>query len=258
MSETESTGNGRTRRWLGILLTLSLAINLLIAGAVAGALWMRSGHDGPGHPRSGMVGGPLTRALEPEARREIGRALRAVRAEAGGSRAARVASMDRILEELTRVPFEPEALDAAGLRQERLGAVYRTFRVFGISAHDHPDRHGDRDRLGRAGDMDRHFRDAAAEPVGGDPCFAWGEIREDQQKFLPADARDDILRAQRPAKPFGHMFEHPVAGGVAIAVVDPLEMIEIGEHHRKRGASLVRGARRAEPFEIRNGVAPVV
>ena len=113
MSETESTGNGRTRRWLGILLTLSLAINLLIAGAVAGALWMRSGHDGPGHPRSGMVGGPLTRALEPEARREIGRALRAMRAEAGGSRAARVASMDRILEELTRVPFEPEALDAA-------------------------------------------------------------------------------------------------------------------------------------------------
>lgn len=59
----------RTSRWLRIVLILSLAINLLIAGVVAGRWWMHGRPHGPGQH-------PFTAAIErlmkdlPEAKRE--------------------------------------------------------------------------------------------------------------------------------------------------------------------------------------------
>ncbi|MFU1479406.1 periplasmic heavy metal sensor [Roseovarius sp. C7] len=102
----------RRRRMLGLLLTVSLAVNLLVAGAVGTALWM---HDGPGRGHKGHsgLGGPLTRALAPEDRRALGEALREARRGSGSSREDRAASYETILSALRAQPFDAEALGAA-------------------------------------------------------------------------------------------------------------------------------------------------
>ncbi|QYX57921.1 periplasmic heavy metal sensor [Roseovarius sp. SCSIO 43702] len=109
---TKTAGNGRTKRWLGVLLTASLALNLAVAGAIGGALWMRGGAGG-GHGGKAVAGGPLTRALEPEDRREIARALRAERRAAGATRAARTESFDAVMAAVRQVPFDADALSRA-------------------------------------------------------------------------------------------------------------------------------------------------
>ena len=61
----------RKRRGLGLLLTLSLGVNLLVAGAIGTMVWMHDGH-GRGGKSHGSFGGPLTRALAPEDKRALG------------------------------------------------------------------------------------------------------------------------------------------------------------------------------------------
>lgn len=66
---------GKPRRLWRIVLVISLALNLAVAGVVGGALL--SGRSGDGGPRAFELGlGPLTRTLAPSERREIGRSLR--------------------------------------------------------------------------------------------------------------------------------------------------------------------------------------
>lgn len=69
-----STHRSGAPTWMRVLLVVSLALNLLIAGVVVGAI--ASGRAG-GPPRVVDLNlGPLTRALDPEDRRAIGHALR--------------------------------------------------------------------------------------------------------------------------------------------------------------------------------------
>ncbi|KJZ19682.1 periplasmic heavy metal sensor [Loktanella sp. S4079] len=66
---------GRTMR---IVLVASLALNLAVAGLAIGAVTSGKLRDGP--PRSFDLGlGPVARALSPEDRREVARALRRAR-----------------------------------------------------------------------------------------------------------------------------------------------------------------------------------
>lgn len=67
-------------RWLQALLVMSLAVNLLIAGAVFGGAWVahhRPPHGGLGHPMmlpAGPMAGPVTRfvaGLPPERRAQL-------------------------------------------------------------------------------------------------------------------------------------------------------------------------------------------
>lgn len=119
MSE-DQTPHPRLSGRLRLLLALSLGLNLLVIGAVVGA--MLGPHDWRGHDRHGMramAGGPLTRALDHADRRAIGREMRAARNEAGLDRAARREGMQAILTELRRVPFDPEALSVQLSEQRR-------------------------------------------------------------------------------------------------------------------------------------------
>lgn len=96
-----------SRLWRTVLV-LSLALNLVVAGVVAGTVL--SGRVGDGPPRSFDLGaGPVTRALSPSERREVGRALRQARVLRDLNPRGRAADMVAVL---LADPFDPEALRA--------------------------------------------------------------------------------------------------------------------------------------------------
>jgi hypothetical protein len=89
-----------------IALVLSLALNLAVVGIVVGSY--ASGRVGDGPPRSFDLGlGPVSRALLPEERREIGRNLRQNRVMRDVDLRDRVDGMSAVLR---AEPFDPEAL----------------------------------------------------------------------------------------------------------------------------------------------------
>jgi hypothetical protein len=59
-----------------------------------------------------------------------------------------------------------------------------------------------------------------------------GGTGERDPEFLAADTRQQVAPAQMRAQSFGDGAEHGIARSVAVTVVDPLEEIQIGEHHR--------------------------
>lgn len=104
------TDTRRPARWMRPALVVSLALNLLILGAIGGALLLR-GH-GPGHDwHGGFAGGPITRALSDEDRRAIGRQMR--RAYAEGTLPGREADFDALLAAIRAQPFDRDALARA-------------------------------------------------------------------------------------------------------------------------------------------------
>lgn len=107
----------RTRRSVMVLLFVSLALNLLVAGLVVGAV---VGHrlDRENHPpRLDRAGGPMTAALSFADRRAIGKALRQASRESRPSRAEIRAEYRVVITALTKVPYDPEAVRAAVDRQ---------------------------------------------------------------------------------------------------------------------------------------------
>ena len=94
-----------SRLWRTVL-ALSLALNLAVVGVVVGSAL--SGRFGDGPPRSFDLGiGPVSRALEPEERREIGRNLR----REGGMRSSDLRGRsDGIVAALKAEPYDPDAL----------------------------------------------------------------------------------------------------------------------------------------------------
>ena len=99
----------RRTRILRILLALSLAINLAVAGLAAGiALRGKDGHP----PRNfDMSLGPVARALSPEDRAAIRESLRARRDL--GPRRGRDADLQALIAALTAEPYDSAALQAA-------------------------------------------------------------------------------------------------------------------------------------------------
>ena len=79
-STFEAPGGAGSARWLQVLLVASLAVNLLIAGAVLGGAWVahhHPAHGGFGHPAmmpAGPMAGPVARfvaGLPPERRAQL-------------------------------------------------------------------------------------------------------------------------------------------------------------------------------------------
>jgi hypothetical protein len=54
----------------------------------------------------------------------------------------------------------------------------------------------------------------------------------DHHELVPADPGDDVRGRQAPRQPRPRGPQHLVADGVAVCVVDPLEVVEIAEDHR--------------------------
>ena len=98
----------RPKRWniARLVLVVSLALNLAVAGVVGGALF--SGRFGDGPPRQFDLGlGPVVRALNPQERREIGEGLRRDRSLRGMNMRQQ---KEALLSALRSEPFDPDAL----------------------------------------------------------------------------------------------------------------------------------------------------
>ncbi|QFS81690.1 hypothetical protein FIU97_02735 [Roseivivax sp. THAF40] len=123
MAKTPSNGSEtladrpRTPRFVKIILFLSLALNLVVAGLFVG-LWA---DKGPPRRDGAPTGIAFMRALEPEDRRGLALDLRGMRE---ADRAAQRREIARGLEILRSDPFEPEAfvsvLDAMAERGQTL------------------------------------------------------------------------------------------------------------------------------------------
>ncbi|MGB3245257.1 MAG: periplasmic heavy metal sensor [Sulfitobacter sp.] len=95
-----------------VVLALSLALNLLLIGVFAGAIWRNAGGPG-GHGRFAPPGmqsyaAPYVRALPRADQRTLRRALRAEKPRP--SRAERQADYNRMLAALRADPFDPAAV----------------------------------------------------------------------------------------------------------------------------------------------------
>ena len=105
----------KPRRIWKIVLVISLALNLAVAGIVGGVLV--SGHSSDKGPRSFDLGvGPMARALRQDERQQIGRSLRNTRSIRELNPRARVADMVAVLQ---AEPFDPDALQALMAAQDR-------------------------------------------------------------------------------------------------------------------------------------------
>lgn len=118
MTDTTDPTPPAPRPWTRVLLVASLALNLLVLGAVGGALW----HGGPHHEdrarRHGHTGGPLTRALSDEDRHAILKQMRAARDQGTEGRANLDAAMKALVADLRAQPFDRDAA-ARHLAQQR-------------------------------------------------------------------------------------------------------------------------------------------
>ena len=84
--------------------------------------------------------------------------------------------------------------------------------------------------------QDEGPRQRLRDPLG-DPGRAAlvPDVLGEHGELVAAEARDRVSGAQRLLDPGGHGGEQLVAGGVAEAVVDELELVEVEEEHRDRG-----------------------
>lgn len=137
---------GKTGKRIRILLFTSLALNLLIIGAMAGAVlsggkWW---HNCP--PRLETAGGPLTRALSKEDRRAIGHKMREAYRNKDIPHTRHGEEFAGLIEDLKATPFDPQAVEARlatirGLFRQRLtlGQSLLIERLAGMSDAERAD-----------------------------------------------------------------------------------------------------------------------
>jgi len=133
---TARSGLSTPLRWL---LVVSLALNLLVAGLLVGAVLR---HDGPRrHMELGP--GPFAQALSPEDRRAILTELRDRPGVGPPNREERQQAMSEVLAALRSEPFDPGQVEAALASQsDRVASVGRAIqaamieRIAAMSAED--------------------------------------------------------------------------------------------------------------------------
>ncbi|MGL4395897.1 MAG: periplasmic heavy metal sensor [Hyphomicrobium sp.] len=124
-TDVADTGQPR-RRWLYGLLVASLAVNLLVAGAFAGAFWSHrhGGFRKPHDEAPGLLG--FVRQLPRERREVIRDHLRAERDRIEPMRAGIRAAWDQSNAKLTVEPFDKDALRR---EMERLVDAERAYKT---------------------------------------------------------------------------------------------------------------------------------
>lgn len=111
------------RRWPRVLLALSLTLNLVVIGLVAGAVW-RDGRDArrfppPDHGVMRATGfGPFIDAMPRAARNRMGEALRRREGHFTANRGALAAEWRDMVAILRADPFDPQAFEALLMRQQ--------------------------------------------------------------------------------------------------------------------------------------------
>ena len=107
MTDAPKKTSKMSRGWRFVLIA-SLGLNLAVAGVFAGAALRHGGPD-----RGGSNNDPLVRALDEDARREIGREIRKFRKSGKGMRAKLNASFVEVLDILRADTFDAEAMRTA-------------------------------------------------------------------------------------------------------------------------------------------------
>ena len=105
----------KARKWGRVVLFASLALNLLVVGVVAGAMWRFSGDrlDRRGNEFSN----PFIRALSHSDRRAIGKEMRKTREQAKEGHAARKVLYQQMTEALRADPFDLAQVEELSQRQ---------------------------------------------------------------------------------------------------------------------------------------------
>ena len=85
-----------------------------------------------------------------------------------------------------------------------------------------------------------HGPHQAAELFGPGQRIGLGAVRHQHQQFLAAIAAGDIHAAQLGHQQRAHLAQHRIAGGMAVAVVDQLEMVEVDQQDGDRRAAPLR------------------
>lgn len=115
-------------RVMRIMLFVSLAINLAVAGVVVAFLW-NGPPVPPGRPDGGDPALPYTRALDEDQRGEVRQALRDAflrdRTEARGARRDVIEDYQQALKVLRADPYDPAALEALMTAQAERSAGFR-------------------------------------------------------------------------------------------------------------------------------------
>ncbi len=101
----------RSPRWMRVTLVLSLALNLLVVGAILGAALSGGGKwRGGGH--SERFAGPLTRAFSEEDQRVLKRRMAVAYMSERDGWGAHRAAMKSLAEALRQTPYDAEATRA--------------------------------------------------------------------------------------------------------------------------------------------------
>ena len=114
------------RSWVMPLLAVSLVVNMLIVGIIAGFFFANGGGKGDriDGPTRSLVGTPFIREIEPEDRRALALEIRRDDARLRENRTALRTRFEALLDALNADPFDPEAVRAI-LREQRDIALRR-------------------------------------------------------------------------------------------------------------------------------------
>lgn len=125
MSDVDLLQKRTAPRWMKVVLVISLAVNLAVAGVVVGAALRHGPWGGGGHHRvaAERIGSAYVRALSREDRRAIWRAMHAQDGpEASPRRSERVrAEIAPMLRALRATPYDPQAVREIMERQMQAG-----------------------------------------------------------------------------------------------------------------------------------------
>lgn len=105
------------KTWLRVVFGLSLALNLMVVGIVAGSHLKWGGKDRGPMGRLEQMGGPLTRALSHRDRHEIARDMRQNSHGSPEAKAQRRAAFVALIADLRTDPFDREAVAGHMARQ---------------------------------------------------------------------------------------------------------------------------------------------
>lgn len=146
----EDTPKAKTGGGLKVALGLSLALNLLVAGAVVGS-FLRGGPGGGPEAVRDLGFGPFAGAMRPEDREAMRRAFMDRAPDLREARRAMRAQAEAILSALRAEPYDPAAFEAALARgaertAERL-ALGREILAAHVAAMAPADRRAFADRL---------------------------------------------------------------------------------------------------------------
>ena len=124
-SPSPSVTTSATPRWMRVLLVLSLALNLLVAGIVLGDA-LTDGGAGRGPRPAEMALDPIARALDPEDRRAILQELRGDPDLRPLGEEERGAALAGIAAAVRAEPFDSGRLrEALAVRSDRIAAAQR-------------------------------------------------------------------------------------------------------------------------------------